>query len=536
MTELASVPGRPDTGRKSDRGEVFVEYTKAICPVCKTVMDGQVNVRDEGVSCASARGSTAWFEARRLLATPSSTWRSPAVRQARGRSPLERQTEVGARLPARTAGICPEHAQHTCLGIIEVNTGCNLDCPICFADSGTGPQEHGYSLTLEQVEAMLDAFVARGGRTRGGAVLGRRAVDPPRDPRDAGRRQATAGSRSVMLNTNGIRLARDPRFARGARRDRRRTSTSSSTASTRQTHMAIRGTRPDATRSSGRSTAAPRPGCRSRSSPRSSATSTSDEVGRDRPLRRRAPGGRGVVFQPVTHSGRFRAEFDPLDQADQLRRDRRARRAAPGVVPRRRLRPGPVLLADLPLDRPSRLVRRRGPRPAPAPRRRRAVPRLRHQPRCPDLGGAGGAGGAVVGEGGRPAARSVPRALECVACGDWRCRRELREVAARGVHDRRSRTSRTRTRSTSAADEVLRRGDRARRAADPVLRLQLGRLPRAGAGPVSGVPVADVVPNAVGLRRCWHRPARVTTAAGRLRPAAQVRSDGSRPPPPTSAT
>jgi uncharacterized radical SAM superfamily Fe-S cluster-containing enzyme len=30
----------------------------------------------------------------------------------------------------------PLVVQHACLRIIEVNTGCNLDCPICFADSG----------------------------------------------------------------------------------------------------------------------------------------------------------------------------------------------------------------------------------------------------------------------------------------------------------------------------------------------------------------------------------------------------------------
>jgi hypothetical protein len=54
-------------------------------------------------------------------------------------------------------GLCPDHKQHACLGIIEVNTACNLDCPICFADSGHAPD--GFSLTLEQVESALDAFI-----------------------------------------------------------------------------------------------------------------------------------------------------------------------------------------------------------------------------------------------------------------------------------------------------------------------------------------------------------------------------------------
>jgi len=32
--------------QKVDRDEVFIEYTKSICPVCKIVVDGQINVRD----------------------------------------------------------------------------------------------------------------------------------------------------------------------------------------------------------------------------------------------------------------------------------------------------------------------------------------------------------------------------------------------------------------------------------------------------------------------------------------------------------
>ena len=35
---------------KQERDEVFVEYTKSICPVCKVVVDAQVNIR--GNVCA----------------------------------------------------------------------------------------------------------------------------------------------------------------------------------------------------------------------------------------------------------------------------------------------------------------------------------------------------------------------------------------------------------------------------------------------------------------------------------------------------
>jgi uncharacterized radical SAM superfamily Fe-S cluster-containing enzyme len=44
-------------------------------------------------------------------------------------------------------GLCPDHQQHACLGVIEVNTACNMQCPLCFANAGAG-----FSLTLGEVE------------------------------------------------------------------------------------------------------------------------------------------------------------------------------------------------------------------------------------------------------------------------------------------------------------------------------------------------------------------------------------------------
>ena len=32
-------------------------------------------------------------------------------------------------------GLCPDHEQHSCLAIVEINEACNLACPVCFADS-----------------------------------------------------------------------------------------------------------------------------------------------------------------------------------------------------------------------------------------------------------------------------------------------------------------------------------------------------------------------------------------------------------------
>ena len=49
-----------------DRDEVFVEYTKSICPVCKAVVDAEVNIRDNKVFL---RNDGSYGKSNDLLAT-----------------------------------------------------------------------------------------------------------------------------------------------------------------------------------------------------------------------------------------------------------------------------------------------------------------------------------------------------------------------------------------------------------------------------------------------------------------------------------
>ena len=56
-------------------------------------------------------------------------------------------------------GLCTEHEQHTCVGLVEITSACNLKCPMCYASSGPG----GTHLTFEECRRskdMKDAFVA----------------------------------------------------------------------------------------------------------------------------------------------------------------------------------------------------------------------------------------------------------------------------------------------------------------------------------------------------------------------------------------
>ena len=63
-------------------------------------------------------------------------WKSQRDWLKPGDRPLAPQSRTEHGCPF-DCGLCPDHEQHSCLAIIEINQACNLSCPVCFADSST---------------------------------------------------------------------------------------------------------------------------------------------------------------------------------------------------------------------------------------------------------------------------------------------------------------------------------------------------------------------------------------------------------------
>ncbi len=288
-----------------DRDEVFLELTRSICPVCKRVIDAELNSRDRKIFMRKRCPEHGLFEA--LVYSDADLYLSTIRFNKPGTLPLEFQTEVKDGCPL-DCGLCPDHKQHSCLGLIEVNTACNLDCPICFADSGHQPD--GYSLTTEQVARMLDVFVAAEGEPE---VLQFSGGEPTLHPQiiEFVEMALERGIRYVMLNTNGIRLARDRRFAEEVARVGAHLYLQFD-GFEEETHQAIRGKdlRADKQHALDRCAelgihvllvAAVERGV------------NEHELGAIVRFGVEHPAVRGVVVQPVTHAGRH-VVFDPLQR------------------------------------------------------------------------------------------------------------------------------------------------------------------------------------------------------------------------------
>ncbi len=201
---IVSVPDAVSkSAQKKDADYVFYELTRSICPKCKKVIDAKILLRNNKVFMSKRCPDCGPFEA--LVYADAEAYTNFAKFNKPGTIPLAYGSSIKEGCPY-DCGLCPDHQQHTCLGIIEVNSACNMDCPLCFAEAGLG-----FSLTLEEVEATLDDFVRTEGRPE---VVQFSGGEPTIHPQiiDFVKAAKDRGISFVMINTNGKRIARDDRF------------------------------------------------------------------------------------------------------------------------------------------------------------------------------------------------------------------------------------------------------------------------------------------------------------------------------------
>lgn len=129
-----------------------------------------------------------WGQARRAVATPPVT----ATAVSRG-CPLD-------------CGLCPDHRQQSCCVLLEVTSRCNLGCPVCFASAG----REGRDVPAAEISAWLDTLAASGGHVHIQLSGGEPTVRD--DLPEIVRLVRARGFEFVQLNTNGLRIAREPAY------------------------------------------------------------------------------------------------------------------------------------------------------------------------------------------------------------------------------------------------------------------------------------------------------------------------------------
>lgn len=185
---------------------IFHGQTTSLCETCLLPTPAKVIIEDEKVFYLK-RCRTHGVQ-KTLISDDLTYWHSQKLWLKPGDRPLAAQTRTEAGCPF-DCGLCPDHEQHSCLAIVEINSACNLACPVCFANA---EDVHGAHLPLAKVEAMLDALVASEGEPDLVQISGGEPTIHPQffEILDAVKARPI---RHVMINTNGVRIAEDRDFA-----------------------------------------------------------------------------------------------------------------------------------------------------------------------------------------------------------------------------------------------------------------------------------------------------------------------------------
>ena len=183
----------------------FYGQTLSLCEVCLKLVQAKIAI--EGDNVFYLKRCPEHGAQKTLISSDAAYFKSCKDFIKPGDLPLKHQSRTHYGCPY-DCGLCPDHEQHSCLALIEINDACNLTCPVCFAESS--PLKTG-TRTLAEVEAMLETLVASEGNPDLVQISG---GEPSIHPQIVEILQLckTKPIRHVMLNTNGIRIARDPAF------------------------------------------------------------------------------------------------------------------------------------------------------------------------------------------------------------------------------------------------------------------------------------------------------------------------------------
>lgn len=102
--------------------------------------------------------------------------------------------------------ISTEPAGPSCVALIEITDRCNLECPLCFANSGPGG---GFFMSLEEFSARIEALIRRKGPLDILMISGGEPTVHPQLGAMLALAAANPNIKHILVNTNGIRLSKD---------------------------------------------------------------------------------------------------------------------------------------------------------------------------------------------------------------------------------------------------------------------------------------------------------------------------------------
>lgn len=195
------------------RNYLFYALTNSVCAECLIKLEAKIIFRDDKVYLVKHCPTHGHQEV--LIADDIEYYKQSLEFIKPGDMPLKFNTPIKYGCPY-DCGLCADHEQHSCLTLVEVTDRCNLNCPICYADSGTEEiiqkgDKQRRDRSLAEIERMLDAVVANEGEPQIVQISGGEPTVHPEffSILDIAKSKPI---KHLMINTNGVRIAKDRGF------------------------------------------------------------------------------------------------------------------------------------------------------------------------------------------------------------------------------------------------------------------------------------------------------------------------------------
>lgn len=193
--------------REITEESLVIGETESLCPECMRLIGARKVAKNNNVYLVKKCPEHGSFMAIiwRADAEHYINWgkfSEPAV------GPLTSITEIDKGCPF-DCGICPDHKANACTMVMEVTRRCNLRCPVCFANTKAS---ENYGPDLKKIQDMYLRVL----EVTGSPAIQLSGGEPTlRDDLphiiSLGRQM---GFEHILVNTNGVRIAKDPDYLR----------------------------------------------------------------------------------------------------------------------------------------------------------------------------------------------------------------------------------------------------------------------------------------------------------------------------------
>jgi len=189
----------------------LIKETQSLCPECLTVIDARVYEEEGKVYIDKTCPEHGYFND--LYWGSYEKYQQAMKYYIEGRKLENPRTQIVKDCPY-DCGICPNHKSSTILAIIDLTNRCNLNCPICFANANNPNVPYIYEVSTQQAKNMIDNLASNKPIPPSAIQFSGGEPTLRDDLPELIRYVVRKGIKHIEVNTNGLRLSKDPTYFR----------------------------------------------------------------------------------------------------------------------------------------------------------------------------------------------------------------------------------------------------------------------------------------------------------------------------------